>query len=245
MRKRRLFFLLAAELTFGVLGPVRGQIPGFNFVENPLRNQAALALEHWSAGDALSVSFTSPIPNKMYVRLAATGVHSTRKNQVLWGHSIRWGDQDLCVLSGGFRRQRFLADASPLWSFVWRFESRISEKKVAWQPFIEWSSFLRKSREQALSDLRFGTRIFRQLPMGELQAFCQWISPSWTFNIQYSRQFQDRLSVGITAQFQPRLWGLNCKFRLDGWTTQCGLAPVSFGGWRSRLAITRNEVFQR
>lgn len=245
MNKKGFLVIFVIPLICGFIRPVWGQIPGFTFLENPTFRQPTIAIEHWSEVDALSASFTSPMFDQMSVRVNATEIHSTLKTQFLWGHSIPWGEQDSLVLAGGVRRQRFSAYEAPLWSLVWRIESRISTGLNALHPFVEWSSALRSSNEQSTSNLRFGAMFFRQFPQAEMQILCQWIEPSWTFDIKFFWQFYEWLSVGLTGQFEPRIWGLNCRLSLDRLTAQFGLAPVPSGGWRSRWAFVRGDLFGR
>ena len=219
-----------------------GQLPGFSPLQHSNWTESSWAFEHWSAVDALSTSFASPLGRQMHLRADAIWVNSYRNVRGLWGHSIPWGDEHVLGVFGGASRIEYPGDGVAAWHVLWRMEGRVVAESNTVLPFLEWSSPLRSSDNQSGSNLRFGGLFTRQLERGEMQFFWQWMEPSWTFDVKVFLLFHEAIHVGFSGQWQPRIWGLNFRLFITDFAAHVGLAPVSLGGWRTRLACSKAGV---
>lgn len=148
---------------------------------------------------------------------------------------------DWCCL-GGASRIEYPGNDLAAWHVIWRMEGRVVAESNAWHPFLEWSSPLRSSDNQSGSNLRFGGLFIREFERGEMQFFWQWMEPAWTFEVKVFLQCHEAIHVGFSGQWQPRIWGLNCRVFIDGFAAHVGLAPVPLGGWRARWACSKEAV---
>ena len=219
-----------------------GQLPGFSPLDHLNWTQSSWAFEHWSAVDALATSLVAPIGDQMHVHADCVWVNSSLSFRGLWGHSIPWGEHERFVLFGGASRNHFPGSALAAWHLLWRMEGRVNVDSNAWYPFLEWSSPLRSSDKQSASNLRFGGLFLRQFQRGEIQVFWQWLEPSWTFDVKVLLKCHEAIHLGFSGQWQPRIWGINCRILMDGFAAHLGLAPVPLGGWRARWAFSKREV---
>tara|TARA_B110000503_G_scaffold39604_1_gene65109 strand:+ start:2992 stop:3717 length:726 start_codon:yes stop_codon:yes gene_type:complete len=217
------------------------QIPGFSLLETGNWKQTSCALEHWTAFDAFAANCAAPVGEQMHFRIDAVLVNSAVLFQSMWGHEIPWGEHERLVVFGGAKRESFPQESGALWSVLWRAESRIKQGENAWRPFVEWSSPLRASVIQAASKLRFGGMYLRDFERGDMRVSWQWLEPSWTLDLQVSYEVYDWFSVGFSGQWQPRIWGLNCRASIQGVEGRFGLAPVPMGGWRSRWICSKER----
>ena len=219
-----------------------GQLPGFSPLEHLNWTESSWAFEHWTAVDAFATSFASPLGRQMHIRVDGVWANPYRNIRGLWGHSIPWGEQHGLVLFGGASRIEYPGNDLAAWHVIWRMEGRVVAESNAWHPFLEWSSPLRSSDNQSGSNLRFGGLFVREFERGEMQFFWQWMEPAWTFEVKVFLQCHEAIHVGFSGQWQPRIWGLNCRVFIGGFAAHVGLAPVPLGGWRARWAYSKEGV---
>ena len=234
MKNKNVYGVYILACLLGIQAHAIGQIPGFCFLEHGAWSQPSMAIEHWSMFDALATSFASPVGESMHVRTDALLINSALSLQGMWGHEVPIGEREWMALYGGARRQGFSVEESASWSVLCRVEGLMTTGENTLHPFIEWSSPMLSSVDQLAANLRFGGVFTRPFRRGEMQVFWQWLEPAWTLEVRVFFRINDAIELGFSGQWQPRIWGLNCRFSLAGCTADVGLATVPLGGWRIR-----------